>query len=207
LLPALCFLLLVLGAKAAELTDLGQGLSYLRVHALAEAVKAAATPGALIVDLRYATADEASAAALKSALAGRPANAPIFILVSPATPGVLAPVISQSPAHTLGLAGSSPAPQVAVKTDAATDRRAYEAFEDGVPLEKLISGKIEKDRFDEATLVQEFKNGNPEAEPPPTPDPTTPKPEGELAKPAVLTDRVLQRAVHLHHALLALRRS
>ena len=76
----------------------------------------------------------------------------------------------------------------------------------GTPVETLISGKIEKDRYDEATLVQEFKNGNPEAAPPQPPDPTAAKATDAPAKPPVLVDRVLQRAVHLHAARLALRR-
>ena len=199
------FLVLSVLTRASDPTDLGQGLVYLRVHALADTVKAAASPGALVLDLRYATADDASAAALRIALASRPAAAPLFILVSPATPPVLAPVISQSPALTLGLAGSSPAPLVVVKTDAATDRHAYDAFDAGTPVDQLISGKIEKERFDEATLVEEFKNGNPEAQPLAAPDPTAPKAGDEPAKPTLLVDRVLQRAVHLYHALLALK--
>lgn len=203
----LVLLLAALGSvPAAELADLGQGLAYLRVHSLADSVKAAGAPAALVLDLRYATTDDAATAALQAALARRPASSPLFILVSPATPATLAPVISQSPALTLGLAGSQPAPKVVVRTDAATDRQAYDALEAGTPVDQLISGKIEKERFDEATLVEEFKNGNPDAAPPPAPDPTVPKPDGAPEKPAVLTDRVLQRAVHLHRALLALRR-
>ena len=99
---ALCSLLLALcPTTATELTDLGQGLSYLRVHSPADSFKAAASSGALVLDLRYTTADESSAAELKSALAARPANAPLFILLSPSTPPVLAPIVRQSPAPTL----------------------------------------------------------------------------------------------------------
>ena len=207
-LLALCSLLLAPCSKATELTDLGSGLAYLRIHSLAESEAALrkAVPGAsaLVLDLRYATTDENSVAALKSALASHPAGAPLFILVSPATSAALAQVVAS--ALTLGAPGSVPAPKVMVQTDATTDRRAYDALETGTALEILISGKIEKERFDEATLVHEFKNGNPDAEPPPPPDPTAPKAAGTLEKPAPLVDRVLQRAVHLHRALLALRR-
>lgn len=205
LLPVFCFLSSVLCGPATELADLGQGLGYLRVHVPADAGKAGAADGALVLDLRYADADEAFAADLKAALAARPVNAPLFILVSPATPAVLASVILQSPALTLGIAGALPAPQIVVKTDAANDRHAYDAFEAGTPVDTLITGKVKKERFDEATLVEEFKNGNPDAAPPPGPDPTAPKAGGEPAKPVPLTDRVLQRAVHLHQALLALK--
>jgi len=202
---AFCSLLLAPGSNATELTDLGSGLGYLRLHSPADPVSAASS-GALVLDLRYATADDASAAALKTALAGRPTGAPLFILVSPATPAALVPLISQSPALTLGVPGSVPAPKVVVRTDATQDRLAYAAFEAGTPVGKLIFGKIEKERFDEASLVEEFKNGNPDAAPPTPPDPTAPKAAGTPGKPAVLTDRVLQRAVHLHQALLVLRR-
>ena len=224
-LLALCSLLLAPCSKATELTDLGSGLAYLRIHSLAESEAALrkAVPGAsaLVLDLRYATTDENSVAALKSALASHPAGAPLFILVSPATSAALAQVVAS--ALTLGAPGSVPAPKVMVQTDATTDRRAYDALETGTALEILISGKIEKERFDEATLVHEFKNGNPDAAPlpgdrpgqtpagqqagtvSPLPDPTAPKPAGTPEKPAPLVDRVLQRAVHLHRALLALK--
>lgn len=205
----LLFSVLCLLSSGTELTDLGQGLSYLRVHSVADSEvalrKAVPGTGALVLDLRYATANDESAAALKTALAGRSANTRLFILVSPATPPALGPVISASPALTLGAAGSLPAPKVVVQTDVATDRRAYDALEAGTALTQLISGKIEKERFDEASLVQEFKSGNPDAMPPPTPDPTIAPPAGAVEKPVALTDRVLQRAVHLHRALLALK--
>mgnify|MGYP000984374420 CR=1 FL=1 len=68
----------------------------------------------------------------------------------------------------------------------------------------VTTGKIEKERFDEATLVQEFNNGNPDAEPPPLPDPTQPKLNEAAPVKAPLIDRVLQRAIQLHRALLAL---
>jgi len=212
---ALCSLLLALCPTAATgLTDLGQGLSYLRVHSPADSVKAAASSGALVLDLRYTTVDETSAAELKSALAARPANAPLFILVSPDTPPNLATVVQQSSTLTLGIAGAKPAPKVVVKAEAAADRAAYAALEAGTVIASLISGKVEKERYDEASLVEEFNNGNLDAEPPPAPDPTPPAPGktevtkagDDPVKPALPTDRVLQRAVHLHRALLALKR-
>jgi len=207
----LLFSALWLLSPATELTDLGQGLSYLRIHSVADSEvalrKVVPGTGALVLDVRYATVNDESAAILQTALAGRSSNTPLFVLVSPATPAALGPVISAPPALTLGASGSLPAPKVVVQTDATTDRRAYDALDAGTALEKLISGKIEKERFDEATLVQEFKNGNPDAAPAPTPDPTVPKPAGDAEKepPAPLVDRVLQRAVHLHRALLALK--
>jgi hypothetical protein len=205
------FSVVCLLSSATELTDLDQGLSYLRIHSVADSEVALrqALPGdgALVLDLRYATANDASAAALRSALAGRSSNVPLYILVSPATPPALGPIINASPALTLGIGGSLPAPRVVVQPDATGDRRAYDALDAGTALAQLISGKIEKERFDEATLVQEFKNGNPDAHPVTPPDPTAPKPgdAAEKEPPVPPVDRVLQRAVHLHRALLALK--
>ncbi|MDB6114198.1 MAG: hypothetical protein JWQ83_1354 [Lacunisphaera sp.] len=220
LLSVLCLLFSVSAARANEpavspaerLADLGQGLSYLRVHSLAgpESALRQTVPdaGAVVLDLRYITATDESAAALRTALAGRSAAAPLFILVSPGLPIPVAQVLgNMKGVFTLGIVGSHPEPTVIVKSDAATDRRAYDALEAGTPLDQLISGKVEKERFDEATLVKEFKNGNPDAEPPPGPDPTAAKPAGAPEKVPALVDRVLQRAVHLHHGLQALRRA
>lgn len=208
LFPGFCLLASLLAA--AEPVDLGQGLSYLRVHALGDSVedlnRAIPRGMALVIDLRYATADRASADALKTALAQRPAGNSLFLLVSPSTPDAIGAAIG--PAFTLGAPGSSPKPTVVVHTDAEADRQAYAAADAGIDLAKLITGKVEKERFDEATLVHEFKNGNPGAEPPVPPDPTLPKATStpEKEKPAPQTDRVLQRAVHLHRALQALKR-
>ena len=213
ILPLLAFgsLLFATGATAMEPIDLGQGLAYLRVHSVAQSAedlrKATAGPGPLVIDLRYATADDTAPVVLRAALAGRPAGALLMILVSPATPAALTPVVATSPALTLGAPGSVPAAKVTVQTDAAADRRAFDALETGTEATKLITGRIAKERFDEASLVEEFKNGNRDAEPPPPPDPTAPKKEdGKDAPPPALTDRVLQRAVHLYRAIAALKR-
>ena len=208
---ALSSLLLAPCSRAADLIDLGQGLSYLSIQSLADSEKAlrSAVPGAgaLVLDLRHVTANNDSVDALRATLAGHSAGTPLFILVSPATPPAVADAITKTstPVLTLGVAGSQPAPKLVVKADPESDRRAYDALLAGTPVETLITGKIAKERFDEATLVQEFKNGNHDAEPPATPDPTTAKPAAATEKVPPLVDRVLQRAVHLHRALLALR--
>jgi hypothetical protein len=199
LLAALCALLLGPCSFASELIDLGQGLGYLRVHHLDEAVKPLAGGNTIVLDLRQTTVAAGSVAPFAAALAARPAGARLFVLVSPATPAALADLLPRS-LVTLGIKGSQPEPRVVVQQSADDDRQAYAALETGTALADLLSGKVEKDRYDEASLVQEFKGGNLDARPP----------ENVLAKgpaaPARLTDRVLQRAVHLHRALLALKR-
>ena len=199
---------------ATELTDLGQGLAYLRVKSLAEVEKAVRSnvpaDRALVLDLRYSVADEASATMLREVLAARrDTQQPLLILVSPATPALAARALDPLPARTLvlGLDGSVPAPSVVVRGDPATDRRAYDAADGGMPLAALINGKLDKERYDEAALVREFTNGNRDPRPPPTPNPVSTT-TAETKKPEhvpALTDRVLQRAVQLHRALLAIR--
>ncbi|MBI2513759.1 MAG: hypothetical protein HYV96_17465 [Opitutae bacterium] len=196
-------------ADASEPFDLGEGLGYLRAHRVADALpvlERAMTSGqALVLDLRFATAAKSDAPALALALAQRAPAAPLFVLVSPQTPAMLTSALAglRPPALTLGVDGSLPSPAVVVAQPADVDRRAYDALESGMPLGALITGKIEKERFDEAELVKEFEHGNPNAAPPADPDPSQPAAE----KAPVLTDRVLQRAVHLHRALLALKRN
>ncbi|HEY8996221.1 MAG TPA: hypothetical protein VIM71_16260 [Lacunisphaera sp.] len=197
----LCLLFSVLGslAQAAEPTDLSQGLGYLRVHSLDEAPKALAGAGDLVLDLRRTIATPEAVAQFSSALAGRAAESRLFVLVGPDTPVPLADALKGS-LLTIGIKGSHPAPEVVVRQSDDDDRKAYDALEAGAALTDLISGKVEKDRYDEATLVQEFKGGNHDAHPP----------ESAQAKndksPARLTDRVLQRAVNIHRALTALKR-
>lgn len=209
--------LLVLGSLllapcsfAAELTDLGQGLAYLRVASLADSARTITAvvpePRALVLDLRYVTADEESGARLREALAPRPARSPLFVLVSPATPPAVAAALANLPGNVLllGPAGSVPAATVVVRQTAEADRRAYDAATGGASLLSLVSGRIGKERYDEAALVREFANGHRDPAPPDLPDPTKlgDAPVDEDAPPV---DRVLQRAIHLHRALLAIR--
>lgn len=198
-------LCLLSSAQAAAPTELIPGLRYLRIHSLeksaADLSDALTQASALVIDLRY-VADESGAAQAINVLSLPPAKPKIYILVSPETPKAIAEVLAQAstPLVTLGIEGSRPKPEVLVAQSAANDRSAYVALDDGTTLAALISGKIDKERFDEAELVKEFKNGNHDAHPP----------EGNAdgaRPPNRLTDRVLQRAVHLHQALQALKRS
>lgn len=196
---------LCVAASAATL-ELAPGLRYLRIHSLeksaielTEALNLNQSP-ALVLDLRY-VADEKGAAQAIDALNNHPAKPVLYILVSPETPTDVAGVITKTSTRlvTLGIRNSKPAPEVVVDQSAADDRAAYAALDNGTPLESLVSGKVAKEHFDEAELVKEFKNGNHDARPPEG------NPDGAKAAPA-LTDRVLQRALHLHRALQALKR-
>jgi len=186
-------------ASAAASLDLGQKLAYVRVHSLDEAIKPLAGTEALVLDLRRVVPTPEAMTAFSTALSARSAAARLFVLVSPDTPAAVGAALKGN-LLTLGIKGSHPEPQVVVAQSSEDDQRAYDALASGTTLAELISGKIEKERFDEASLVHEFKNGvaGPLSS-------TTTSPTGNES-PARLTDRVLQRAVHLHRALLALKR-
>jgi hypothetical protein len=194
-------LILVLSASAAasELMDLGHGLGYLRVQSLDEAIKSLGGTQALVLDLRRTTTTPQSVSPFSTALATRPAAARTFVLIGPDTPAIVVRSLRGN-VITLGPAGTRPEPQVVVAQTAGDDRRAFDALASGTPLADLITGKIAKERFDEASLVSEFKLGGVGAQP----SESVPSSTSEAA--ARLTDRVLQRAVHLHRALLALKR-
>jgi hypothetical protein len=103
----------------------------------------------------------------------------------------------------LGLAGSDFFPDIALKTTPEAERLAYDALTDASALARLINPPITKPRNDEARLVADYLAGR-TSEPPaadPAPAATAPTPP-----PPPATDPVLQRAVHLHRSLLALKR-
>ncbi|HEY4299282.1 MAG TPA: hypothetical protein VGM73_00315 [Candidatus Didemnitutus sp.] len=209
---ALAFGCLAALASSAPATTqpatLDAGLAYVRVHSLAADGKALETAcaagGALVVDLRYPAVRAGDEDVLAQDLASRHGTQPLYILVSPSTPASLATAIARAagPEATLGVADSVPKPKVVVFQTSEADRTAYDAADAGKELGQLILGKIQKDRYDEASLVNDFNNGNPNPEPPAAPDPRDAK--GNAKAPA-LVDRVLQRAVNLNRALAAIK--
>jgi len=207
-LPLLTALALGLGlflpAFAAPPAEISPGLGFLRVTSFAksanEFTEVLQRDTSCVLDLRAAAA-EPEAAAVLQALNTAPGKSRLYVLVSPDTPESIAKLLTGAPARVtlLGVKGSHPDPQVIVMQTAADDRKAGDALDQGAAPATLISGKIEKERFDEAELVKEFKNGNHDAHPPEI-DATGKSTEARLV------DRVLQRAVHLHRALQALQR-
>lgn len=194
-------------ACAAEPVELGADLGYLRIHSIVQErqsiTDALHQSRALVLDLRYPVDERDAGEILSLELRSHPAKPRTYVLLSPSTPVPVVGVIAANPAPflvTLGIENSKPEPSVVVAQTAAADRAAYEAYAAGTTLAQLVSGHIEKERFDEASLVQEFKNGNLDAKPPEA------SPAKAAETPAPPTDRVLQRALHLHRALQALKR-
>lgn len=194
---------LATGLSAATLVrDLGKGLTYYRVHELPTDLPSPQTgrPGACIVDLRYAKADEPSASALRAWVKFNVSvRAPIFVLENALTdPSLLAamPGSGQPGLVVLAPLTDRVAPDVTVPVSQADDKRAYEALEKGAEIGSLLSDYPDKPRVDEAYLEKEH-----------IADSEAPEvPSEKAAPPPPLTDRLLQRAVQLHRGLLALKR-
>lgn len=219
-LPVL-FLLLVLTASvarsaaiAADPSDLGQGLRFLRPATLTEISAAVSAPPALVLDLRAALADDGkSAAALADTLRARPAEKGVcLILLSPATAPALLAALTPAPPGcvTIGRADGACRPDIAVATDAAAEQRALAALASGTPPASLLPVSTDKPRHDEAELARDHAAGKTAAEDsdappaPKLPEPKATSPKAEAA--ATVTDAVLQRAVQVHRGLVALGR-
>jgi hypothetical protein len=208
---ALALVLTTRTSWAAAPTDLGQGLLYCRVHALPADLPAASTGKSdLVLDLRYTLTDDTGATAFSAWLGFRTATHPVFILVNAGTGPALLHALAERPlpSGVVALGPPLPAftPDVPLKISPDTERRAYDAFDHGTALESLIVEKIDKPRYDEASMVKDHVSDS-EAPAPDDEDATAAKPDSAKAKPAPpppLIDLALQRAVQLHRALLAL---
>jgi hypothetical protein len=199
----------ILSLAVAAPLDLGQKLTYVRLHHLPADLAQVATvwpSPALIVDLRYAVEEGTHAAG--PGLPARARGEPLFVLVGPATPetAVVALRLVAPGLLTLGLPAPGIPPDIAVAVTPADDRRAYDALDSGVSIESLLSEKLAKQRFDEAALLHEraevpsAADARVAAAPPVKPD----HPAAAASSPAEPTDVVLLRAIQVHRALLAL---
>ena len=201
------FLFAVRTQAAAPIThDLGQGLTYVHVGNLPADLPGQKDLRACVLDLRYTPGNDAAAAALAAWLKFHAsARTPVFVLANADTAkpvlAILAP--GQLPAGTLtiGRAGHGFTPDIAVQTDAATERRAFDALARGVLPASLLQENSGKTRYDEAAIVRHLAGDE-------VPAGTVRQPETDTADetvPPPLIDRTLQRAVHVHHGLAALK--
>ena len=201
---------------AAAPIDLGQGLTYVRLHRLPEdlpALESAWSAQALVVDIRYPAGHLDPAGSPR--LTARPRAHPLFVLVGPSTPAALVEELRKAaPALvTLGLAGPGAGTDIVLDVTPADDRRGYDALDAGKPVDALVGEKERGPRFDEAVLAREHENADARDAGPPEPPAAQPAgppaaqgaaaPAATAAEPAI-RDLVLERAIQLHRTLLAL---
>jgi hypothetical protein len=193
--------------------DLGRGLVYFRAKVLPADLPATVPPQrrSCILDLRYATGGEGAASALDAWLKLHASERkPVLVLANTATgAALLAPLASRRPSAgvlLLGVAGRGFQPDIALKITPENERRAYDALEAGATIESLLTENSDKLRNDEARLAKEYAAGTaaPAYERPD--EPPADKPAAATAPAPIPIDLVLQRAVHLHRALLALKK-
>lgn len=195
-------------APAAPLErDLGQGLAYLRVHALPADLPASAAAGhPVVLDLRYVAGGPAEAAGLFAWLKHHAGiRTPVFLLANDRTGAALLAPLNSPEAVTgliiLGAAAPGFEPDIALAVPPAEERRAYDALEHGAATDSLVVTRTDKPRNDEATLAKARLADPADGDDEP-PAEEKPKP----APPPQVIDAVLQRAVQLHRSLLALKR-
>ena len=207
-LVVLSFGLLAACAGAAPLErDLGQGLGYVRLKQLPADLPAAESgrAKACVLDARYSAADADAATAFAAWLKFRATpRAPVFVLVNADTaPALQAGLKAHDPAGgvvIIGVASSRLNPDSTVVITPEEERRAYDALADGATIEALLADNPGKVRSDEASLAK----GQPNDLPPVPAELPGDAPPAKRSGPPV--DAALQRAVHLHRALLALKK-
>lgn len=197
-------LLLISGlAIAAPLErEIGSGLVFVRVHSLPAdlPIKSSGRVPACIVDLRYVDADGDGAAAFTAWLKARATpRTPVFVIANADT---ARPLLKELGAHergtgiaVVGIPRGAFKPDVVVNGSTDDERKAYDALERGAAIGTLLADNPNKVRNDEASLSKdrlaeasaEATDGSAKQSPPPV-------------------DVALQRAVHLHRALVALKR-
>ncbi len=212
------FVLLLVFARfvhAAPLDrDLGHGLAYHRIHQLPADLPAAgpAHPTACVLDLRYVQAEAADAAGFVAWLKSRAtARTPVFVLANSGTGhALLAPLAGREPAAgvvVIGAASPGFNPDIALKITPEAERRAYDALENGAPVDSLLVENTDKPRNDEARLAKEHLPDSAVAdEPIPDRAPPAADPAAKPKPPAPPIDAALQRAVQLHRTLVALKK-
>lgn len=207
-LPA--FLLAAILANAAEVSDLGDDLGYLRLHDI-DAETYSVSPGPLVIDLRQATTTNGPGIDLLRALLTSPDVR--FVLISGSTPAPVLQLLAQRTPTVLTLGGIGAAnPDFKVTVSAEEDRAAYADFEQGASLTELANPPLAKPRRDEAAILQARRTPSRPAGGAPSAPPATsaPAPGADAeAAPAARpprSDPVLQRAVQLHRGLRALKR-
>lgn len=195
-------LLAGVAATAAPLTrDLGGNLVYYRIRALPGDLPGSesARPQTRIIDVRYTQGDKDAAVALFAWVKFHAApRTPVIVLANAAThPALLAPFAGRGggPAVlVVGAAGPNFVPDIPIETSPEQERLAYDALEHGAEPAALMAENAGKVRHDEASLSRD-RSTEPES-----------AAAGKSAASPPPLDAALQRAVHLHRALRALKK-
>jgi hypothetical protein len=204
-----------IGRAAPASQNLGQGLTYYRVHQLASDLPSAeeVRRGPCVLDLRYVSGNADEATALAAWLKYRAtARTPVFVLANASTSAAIITVITPRGAGTsvivFGAASGEFAPDIAVTVSAEAERRAYDAVEHGASPGSVISENSLKPRNDEARLARErLPESLVPADDPANPAPAASADDSAKPKsPPPVIDPVLQRAVQTHRALVALKK-
>jgi hypothetical protein len=193
--------------------DLGNDLRYFRAQVIpSDLPSTQVKSGPLVLDLRYALAEAEAANAFDAWLKFRAtAKTPVFLLINSETAPALRDMISASPATrpyviSIGRPTTDTKPDIAINTTADEERRAYDALESTKAVESLLVENTDKARVDEASIMRarsEAEEQELDANPLDRITPTETKAQPTARTPI---DRALQRAVHLHHGLRALKR-
>lgn len=202
------------GAAGPLERDLGRGLVYHRVHKLPADLPTADAARAQpwVLDLRYVTGDAGAAATLTAWLKFHATpRAPVILLANADTSAVLlAPLARRGVAGVVVVGAAAPgfAPDIAVKISADLERKAYDALEHGATIESLLTENADKPRNDEARLAKDRSaDSSDTADSGGGASPSAGTDESAKPKsPPPLIDAALQRAVHLHRTLVALKK-
>ena len=204
-------------SSAAPITcDLGDMLAYHRITTLPADLptEQGNRKQSLILDLRFVRGDAAAGTALDAWLKFHSSTpSPVFLLINAETEAaVLNPLARRLPTKGLlvvGAASPGLTPELALKTSPTEERKAYDALAAGTPLDVLLYYSPEKIRDDEASLMK-GRQSPVVALDDPADDLSTLSPDTAKAAaqktPPPLIDVALQRAVHLHRALRALKK-
>lgn len=184
--------------------DVGSGLVYFRVHHLPADLppNPAGRVPPCIIDVRYVNADADAGAAFMAWVKFRATpRSPVFILANADTSSAVLKPLAVHERGTgivvVGVQRGAFHPDVAVRGSAEEERRAYDALDAGASITSLVVDNPNKVRNDEASLS---KDRLAEA----SADAADDAISGKRPPPPV--DVTLQRAVHLHRALVALKK-
>jgi hypothetical protein len=194
--------------------DLGSDLQYFRAQVLpADLPTKEIKPTPLILDLRYTLAETDAATLLDAWLESRATEkTPVFLLLNSETaPALRERLIGrvQKRPHVISIGRitvGDEKPDIPIHTTAEEERRAYEAFERAPSVQSLVVENADKPRVDEASIMKARTDAEEEELDVNPLDRITPTETKPPATPPPPIDRALQRAVHLHQALRALKR-